>query len=119
MKPVETGVERSSPTTRSRLRDAAADPAPLDDDLPYRLRAPLAPAVAARLEGVTIDLGAPRGAGARGGSRDADVLLVEGAGGLLVPIADSVDVGRPGGSPPAAAPAWSPRTDSAPSTTAR
>src|SRR5262249_49549878 len=53
-KPVETGVE-GEPEDACRLRAAAADPAPLIDVCPYRLRAPLAPAVAARQEGLTID----------------------------------------------------------------
>src|SRR5881409_4199277 len=81
MKPVETGVE-GEPADALALRAAAADPAPLGDICPYRLRAPLAPAVAARLEGVTIDVDGivtrlrRRAAG-------ADVLLIEGAGGLL------------------------------------
>ena len=85
MKPIETGVERE-PEDALRLAAAAADPSPLDDVCPYRLRAPLAPAVAAHLEGVAIDverivrLVAQRSAA-------ADVLLVEGAGGLLVPLA--------------------------------
>jgi dethiobiotin synthetase len=89
MKPVETGVANDAPDDARRLREAAADPASLDDICPYRLRAPLAPAVAARLEGVTIDL-ARLEALIRRRLEDADVLLVEGAGGLLVPIADSV-----------------------------
>ena len=88
MKPVETGVT-DAPDDARRLREAAADPAPLDEICPYRLRAPLAPAVAARLENVTIDL-ARLEALIRRRLEDADVLLVEGAGGLLVPIADSV-----------------------------
>jgi dethiobiotin synthetase len=88
MKPVETGVTEA-PGDALRLRDAAADPAPLDEICPYRLRAPLAPAVAARLEGVTIDL-ARLEALIRRRLEGADVLLLEGAGGLLVPIADSV-----------------------------
>jgi dethiobiotin synthetase len=89
MKPVETGVADDAPDDARRLREAAADPASLDDICPYRLRAPLAPAVAARLEGVHIDLGRLE-ALIRRRLEDADVLLVEGAGGLLVPIADSV-----------------------------
>ena len=85
MKPVETGVT-GGPEDALRLAAAAGDPAPLDDVCPYRFRAPLAPSVAARLEGVTIDtehlvdLILRRAA-------TADVLLVEGAGGLLVPVA--------------------------------
>jgi dethiobiotin synthetase len=88
MKPVETGVT-DAPDDARRLREAAADPASLDEVCPYRLRAPLAPGVAARLEGVTIDL-ARLEALIRRRLASADVLLVEGAGGLLVPIADSV-----------------------------
>jgi dethiobiotin synthetase len=85
LKPVETGVS-GEPEDAVRLREAAADAAPLDDICPYRLRAPLAPAVAARLEGVTIDVAHLAGLIARRAAA-ADVLLVEGAGGLLVPIA--------------------------------
>src|SRR5947208_10338258 len=85
MKPVETGVE-GEPADALALRAAAADPAPLDDICPYRLRAPLAPAVAARLEGVTIDVARLVALVARR-RQEADLLLVEGAGGLLVPFA--------------------------------
>jgi len=84
MKPVETGVE-DGPADALALRAAAADPAPLDDICPYRLRAPLAPAVAARLEGVTIDVARLVALVARR-RQEADMLLVEGAGGLLVPL---------------------------------
>ena len=86
MKPVETGVDRD-PEDARRLAAAAADPAPLDDVCPYRLRAPLAPSVAAELEGVTIDVDAIVALIARRAA-GADVLLVEGAGGLLVPVVD-------------------------------
>ena len=80
MKPVETGVE-GEPADALALRAAAADPAPLDDICPYRL----APAVAARLEGVTIDVARLVALVARR-RQEADLLLVEGAGGLLVPL---------------------------------
>jgi len=84
MKPVETGVVRE-PEDALALRAAAGDPAPLDDVCPYRLRAPLAPAVAARLEGATLDVDRLAALIGRR-TREADVLLVEGAGGLLVPV---------------------------------
>ena len=54
MKPVETGV-RETPEDALALQAAAADPAPLDAVCPVRLRAPLAPSVAARLEGIRLD----------------------------------------------------------------
>jgi len=84
MKPAETGVTERAEDAEA-LRAAAADPAPLDAVCPYRLRAPLAPAVAAPREGVSIDV-AHLTALVRQRAADADVLLVEGAGGLLVPL---------------------------------
>jgi dethiobiotin synthetase len=85
MKPIETGVA-DRPEDALALRAAAEDPVPLDTVCPIRLRAPLAPSVAARLEGRTID---PEDLVQRVGARasGSDLLLVEGAGGLLVPIA--------------------------------
>jgi dethiobiotin synthetase len=85
LKPVETGVA-GEPEDAFRLRAAADDPAMLDDVCPYRLRAPLAPAVAAAMEGVRIDVERIVALVARRAAA-ADVLLVEGAGGLLVPVA--------------------------------
>jgi len=84
MKPIETGVG-DVPEDAARLRAAADDGAPLDAICPFRFRAPLAPAVAARLEGRTIDVGELVDA-IRRRAADADILLVEGAGGLLVPV---------------------------------
>ena len=88
MKPIETGVE-IEPEDAIRLRRAAGDATPLDDVCPYRLRAPLAPAVAASLEGVTIDVDHVLTLAARRAA-SVDVLLIEGAGGLLVPIVGTV-----------------------------
>jgi dethiobiotin synthetase len=88
MKPVETGVLDQAEDAVA-LRRAAADPAPLHDVCPWRLRAPLAPSVAARLEGTAVDPGRLEALVHRR-LEEADVLLVEGAGGLLVPIVDSI-----------------------------
>ena len=85
MKPIETGVD-GEPEDARCLREAAADPAPLEAICPIRLRAPLAPTIAAVREGATIDVDALVRLIARRAA-EADVLLVEGAGGLLVPIA--------------------------------
>jgi dethiobiotin synthetase len=84
MKPVETGVD-GEPEDAVRLRTAAADTAPLDTICPYRFRAPLAPAVAARAENRRIDVDLLVRL-VRERAAAADVLLIEGAGGLLVPI---------------------------------
>jgi dethiobiotin synthetase len=84
MKPVETGVA-GEPEDALALRAAAGDPAPLDEICPYRFRAPLAPSAAAGLEGRAVDLERLAALVARR-ARAADVLLVEGAGGLLVPL---------------------------------
>jgi dethiobiotin synthetase len=84
VKPVETGVE-GEPEDARALAHAAGDGSPLDDICPYRFRAPLAPSVAAALENRTIDVDGIAMLIERR-ARGVDVLLVEGAGGLLVPI---------------------------------
>ncbi len=84
LKPIETGVI-GDPEDAMRLREAADDPSPLDDVCPYRLRAPLAPAAAAPAEGVVIDVERIVALIERRAAT-VDVLVVEGAGGLLVPI---------------------------------
>lgn len=58
---------------------------PLDVINPIYLRRPLAPSVAAKLEGRRIDLGKVF-AGYKMLAAEYDVVLVEGAGGLMVPI---------------------------------
>lgn len=86
MKPIETGVD-DLPADAVALKAAAEDPAPLDAICPYRFRAPLAPSMAARREARSIDVPGLL-ALARARTAGADVLLIEGAGGLLVPITD-------------------------------
>lgn len=87
MKPCETGVADSlQPGEDARLLRWAAGS--LDDDqaiAPYRLREPLAPSLAAQREGVVIDPGviADCLAKIRTGK---DLMVVEGAGGLMVPL---------------------------------
>lgn len=90
LKPVETGCGGGltrRPADALALRAAAGSTLPLDCICPYQLDAPLAPDVAARLENVRID---PREivAAFRIIDRKHDVTVVEGAGGLLVPIVD-------------------------------
>lgn len=56
-----------------------------DDVAPYRLRAPIAPVDAAKLDGIRIDFGRIAESYRRLAARH-DFMLVEGAGGLMVPL---------------------------------
>jgi len=59
------------------------------DNAPYLLREPLAPAEAAKIDGVRVDAGRIKEAYDRLAARH-DVVVVEGAGGLMVPLAEQV-----------------------------
>ena len=87
MKPCETGVDDlTQPGADARLLRWAAGSRDADEDIaPYRLREPLAPALAAERDGVVID--PARIAGSLGTiRRGKDFVVVEGAGGLMVPL---------------------------------
>ena len=88
MKPLETGVDAPEIEGHDAalLRWAAGCSAPLEQVAPVRLRAPLAPSVAAAKEKVFIDFGDLVEA-SRQLRRDHDFVIVEGAGGLMVPVA--------------------------------
>lgn len=97
-KPVETGCTPDHgvggqliPADGTALARAARDPRPIERICPYRLRLPAAPDVAARAAGVAIErerlLEAVDEA-----RRDADLTLVEGAGGIRVPISAGLDM---------------------------
>ncbi len=103
MKPVESGVENPSELgPDGRLLKWASGTT--DDDAlicPYRLRAPLAPSEAARRESVHIDFG-HLGQVAQQLASKHEFLIVEGAGGLMVPLAGGLlvadlarDIGLP------------------------
>lgn len=89
MKPVETGCLREDgrlvPEDAVLLRRASSCTAPLDVINPYALREPLAPALAAEREGVVIAMAHLRACHERLAA-EHDLMLVEGAGGLLVPL---------------------------------
>jgi dethiobiotin synthetase len=90
LKPVETGVaEGDEPPDARMLWTAAGDGDALADVCPVVLSEPLAPQVAAERAGRPITLAALDAAFARA-TAGRDVTIVEGAGGLLVPIADGV-----------------------------
>jgi dethiobiotin synthetase len=89
MKPVETGCLHDDgsflPTDAQFLKDMSGVDAPLEEIVPYRFKEPLAPSVAAEREGITIDSN-HLVKKFEHISRHHDVMLVEGAGGLLVPL---------------------------------
>lgn len=87
MKPVETGVaDPSGPGQDAALLQwacgATEDPETI---APYRMRQPLAPSVAAEKEGVRINTARIIDA-SRLLSENNDFIIVEGAGGLMVPL---------------------------------
>jgi dethiobiotin synthetase len=93
IKPVETGCQPDLdgaliPADALQLRWAAGRDDPLDRVCPFRFRAPLAPSVAARREGVQLELAELAGR-VRATMMACELALVEGAGGLLVPLTDS------------------------------
>lgn len=92
MKPVETGcVEKDGnlfPEDAWRLKDASGCTEPIEIICPYRFPEPLAPSVAAERARVMIDIDHLL-AVYREISAKHDITLVEGAGGLMVPLVPS------------------------------
>jgi len=92
MKPAETGCEERDgkliPADAMRLKDASGCAEPIERICPYRLPEPLAPSIAAARAGVKIDVDHMLAVYAEI-SATHDVTLVEGAGGLMVPLLPS------------------------------
>jgi len=89
MKPVETGFAKTDAagSDGERLRRAGNVEVPTQLRCPYRFAWPAAPLAAARREGKTVDVGTILSA-VEGLKRQADVIVVEGAGGLAVPLTE-------------------------------
>lgn len=92
LKPVESGClpgrdGRPHPADAAALRDAVAPGLPLSEVCLYPFSAPLSPHLAARLERKPVDPGRIRGA-IRAAAAAAEIVLVEGAGGILVEVAE-------------------------------
>ena len=85
MKPIETGVGPQGPLDAISLVESAGVSDPLELVCPQRFALPAAPSIAAAHEGRRVDLDAIRDAFATLAARH-ERMLVEGAGGLLVPI---------------------------------
>jgi dethiobiotin synthetase len=94
MKPVAAGLDFIDGEWRNedveQLRAAGNVDAPLALRCPYLLRAPMSPHLAAREEGVRIELPALLSAYASL-SQCADAVVVEGVGGFCVPFGDDLD----------------------------
>lgn len=91
LKPIETGWNGTASASDAERLRAIGTPALSSTEPLYRLPLPLAPLAAARAAGVVIDLDRLVAYVRRVG-RDADVVLVEGVGGVLVPLARHADV---------------------------
>ncbi len=100
LKPVATGVTLEGDRLRiedaERLRDALGCDVPLDRITPLSFEAPLAPCVAAREAGGRLEpeqiVTAVRASLAWWAEQGAEVVLVEGVGGLLCPLAEGTTV---------------------------
>lgn len=78
-KPVQSGYPEDS--DRRTVTELVSHPSFISYDEAYTLKAPLSPHAAAEREGVTVDLQQIRRP-----ETDRDFLLIEGAGGLIVPL---------------------------------
>lgn len=96
MKPVAAGCYPSPNGLKNEdveaLREAASVAAPIDEVNPYLFADPIAPHIAAAREGRPIDLDLIK-TRFDALSKRADAVVVEGAGGFLVPLGSSKDFG--------------------------
>ena len=92
MKPIETGVGDAGPLDALALREAAGVGDGIAEICPLQFAMPAAPNVAAEVEGRGVDLDLLSQAFGELAARH-ELMLVEGAGGLLVPTADGHDMG--------------------------
>jgi len=92
-KPCESGCRQQDGSLLAHdaafLQRMAGSPAPIEHICPYRLQEPLAPAIAAEREGLNISTHYIEEIFRRL-CQNCDTMIVEGAGGLLVPMAAGV-----------------------------
>ena len=93
LKPVITGFDPRMPqaSDTGRLLLAlghALTPELIAETSPFRLRAPLSPDIAARREGTSIDFAVLNAHCRRAVARHRDALIIEGIGGIMVPLDD-------------------------------
>ena len=87
MKPIETGVTDEGPLDARALLEASKSGDDLAEVCPQQFALPAAPSVAAAAEGREVELARLRESYSRLARHD--FMIVEGAGGLLVPILES------------------------------
>jgi dethiobiotin synthetase len=86
-KPVVTGLaDQSGPPDHERLRASARSSQRATDVAPYRFEPPVSPHLAADLSGMAVDPAVVRQAACAAGAA-GEVLVAEGVGGLMVPLA--------------------------------
>jgi dethiobiotin synthetase len=93
LKPVITGFDPRAPQTSDTGRlllalGATLTPERIAAASPCRLREPLSPDMAARCEGTAIDFAALVAHGRRAVATQKDALIIEGIGGIMVPLDD-------------------------------
>lgn len=92
MKPAESGCEEHDgvlvPADATLLKNVSECSEPLERICPYRLPEPLAPSIAAERAGIRLDIDHLSSI-YRDISNSHDITLVEGAGGLMVPLLPS------------------------------
>jgi dethiobiotin synthetase len=84
-KPAVTGLEEDGETDHALLRRASGSTQSDEEIAPYRYQPPASPHLAAALAGEQIDPGRLREA-AGAAAAEADAIVCEGVGGLLVPL---------------------------------
>jgi len=92
LKPAQTGWVGETTSDPEFVQTVLGTDEPFEAVCPYAMAAPLAPSVAAALEGRRLDPSVVVQAH-RALAERYDVVIVEGAGGLLVPFSDGVDMG--------------------------
>lgn len=91
MKPVQTGAELPGLSDLEFIERVTSEIYPTEDHCPYRLLKPLSPLAASRIEEREISTEKIKGAFDKL-SGTHDIVLVEGAGGLLVPITENYNM---------------------------
>jgi len=88
MKPVQTGTDEDGLMDIEFVQKVIGTDCSVEEVCPYRFHLPLAPLVAADLAGEIIDINKIKSA-FYGLSSRHDIVIVEGSGGLLVPITET------------------------------